>query len=179
MKLLFASDIHGSAYYTQRLLDIFDAEKADRLVLLGDLIYHGPRNDLPRDYDTKKVAAMLNMRQTDILCVRGNCDAEVDQMVLEFPIRADYMSLFLDGHMVFATHGHLFGEDNLPPLHNGDILIHGHTHIRVCEKRENYILLNPGSISLPKDDVHSYMIYESKTFTQKDIDGKILAQISI
>ena len=138
MKLLFASDLHGSAYYAEKLEELIRNEAPDKTVLLGDLLYHGPRNDLPREYDSKKVTAILNGLKTQVLAVRGNCDAEVDQMVLEFPIMADYMALFLEGRMVFVTHGHLFNEENLPNFNPGDVLIHGHTHVRAAADRGAY-----------------------------------------
>ena len=147
---MIASDLHGSAYYCKKMLDCYDKERADRLILLGDLLYHGPRNDLPRDYCPKEVINLLNQRKNQILCVRGNCEAEVDQMVLEFPVMAEYAIFSLDSRMIFATHGHVFHERNLPPLQPGDILLHGHTHIWAAEKKSNYIYLNPGSISIPK-----------------------------
>ncbi len=174
MKLMIASDIHGSAYYCEKLLKAYDAEKADKLLLLGDILYHGPRNDLPKDYAPKQVIAMLNPRKQDFLCVRGNCDTEVDQMVLEFPILADYCILYLDSRMIFATHGHVFNEKNLPPLKKGDILLHGHTHVPVCKENEDYIYLNPGSVSIPKEDSwHGYMILENGTFIWKDLEGNV------
>lgn len=174
MKWLIASDIHGSAYYCQKLLDAYAREQADRLLLLGDLLYHGPRNDLPRDYQPKQVLAMLNEMQSSIVCVRGNCDTEVDQMVLQFPILADYCLLVLGKRMAFATHGHRFGEDNPPPLHSGDILLCGHTHVPKCTQHANYLYLNPGSVSIPKENsCHGYMTLENGTFCWKDLDGKI------
>ena len=174
MKLMIASDIHGSAYYCEKLLKAYDEEKADKMLLLGDILYHGPRNDLPKDYAPKQVIAMLNPRKQDLLCVRGNCDTEVDQMVLEFPILADYCILYLDNRMIFATHGHVFNEKNLPQLHKGDILLHGHTHVPVCRETEDYIYLNPVSVSIPKEDSwHGYMLLEDGTFTWKDLDGTI------
>lgn len=181
MKLMIASDIHGSAYYCEKMLAAYQGEQADRLILLGDLLYHGPRNDLPKDYAPKKVIGMLNAVQEELLCVRGNCDAEVDQMVLEFPILSDSMLLFLDGKTVFATHGHIYHEEHLPQLKQGDILLHGHTHLMALEKRERYFYLNPGSVSLPKGkDVNSYMIYENKTFTLKALeDGKVLQTLQL
>ena len=180
MNLMIASDIHGSARYCRDLLAAFDREGADRLVLLGDLLYHGPRNDLPREYDPKKVTAILNGLKTQVLAVRGNCDAEVDQMVLEFPIMADYMALFLEGRMVFVTHGHLFNEENLPNFNPGDVLIHGQTHVRAAADRGAYFFLNPGSMALPKGDgVHSYMVYEDGVFTTKDMDGAVLETLDI
>lgn len=174
MKLMIASDIHGSAYYCEKLLKAYDEEKADKMLLLGDILYHGPRNDLPKDYAPKQVIAMLNPRKKDFLCVRGNCDTEVDQMVLEFPILADYCILYLDNRMIFATHGHVFNEKNLPQLKKGDILLHGHTHVPVCKETEDYIYLNPGSVSIPKENSwHGYMILEDGTFTWKDLEDDV------
>ena len=180
MKLMIASDIHGAAGYCRDLLSAFDWEGAARLLLLGDILYHGPRNDLPDEYAPKQVLAMLNERRDRLFCVRGNCDTEVDQMVLEFPIMADYMALFLEGRMVFVTHGHLFNEENLPNFNPGDVLIHGHTHVRAAADRGAYFFLNPGSMALPKGDgVHSYMVYEDGVFTTKDMDGAVLETLDI
>ena len=170
MKWLIASDLHGSGYYCRALLDAFDREKADRLLLLGDLLYHGPRNDLPRGYDPKAVTALLNGRQASILAVRGNCDAEIDQAVLQFPILADYALLSVGSRLLFVTHGHLFHLDVLPPLHPGDILLHGHTHVPACETRDGVTYLNPGSLAIPKEDSpHSYMTLEDGVFLWKDL----------
>lgn len=160
MKWLIASDIHGSAYWCERMLELFKREKADVLVLLGDILYHGPRNELPRDYNPKKVIALLNdfangtpcEEPHRILCVRGNCDAEVDQMVLGFPIMADYGVIELGGRFVYLSHGHVYGEDNPPKLRKGDILIQGHTHIQRCVEKDGIMFLNPGSVSIPKGD---------------------------
>lgn len=160
MKWLIASDIHGSAYWCERMLELFKREKADVLVLLGDILYHGPRNELPRDYNPKKVIALLNdfangtpcEEPHRILCVRGNCDAEVDQMVLGFPIMADYGVIELGGRFVYLSHGHVYGEDNPPKLRRGDILIQGHTHIQRCVEKDGIMFLNPGSVSIPKGD---------------------------
>lgn len=174
MKWFIASDIHGSAYYCERLLNCFKSENADRILLLGDILYHGPRNDLPREYAPKSVIQMLNEHKEKILCVRGNCDAEVDQMVLDFPVLADYAVLDAGKHLIYATHGHIYNEKNLPPLCDGDILLHGHTHIPKCVAKENYVYMNPGSISIPKDDSwHGYMTFENGAFLWKDIDGNI------
>ena len=149
MKILFASDIHGSAYYCRRLLDIYKETKASRMVILGDILYHGPRNDLPKEYAPKEVIAMLNPLKDQIYAVRGNCDTEVDQMVLQFPILADYALLVLDGKTFYATHGHVFNQDHLPPMQDGDILVHGHTHLLKAERVETecgtITVLNPGS----------------------------------
>ena len=180
MKLLIASDIHGAAGYCRDLLAAWDREGADRLLLLGDLLYHGPRNDLPPDYAPKEVIALLNARKNQIFCVRGNCDTEVDQMVLEFPVMADYCILAIDGLTFYATHGHVYNENNLPPFCPGDILIHGHTHVLKAEQRENYILLNPGSVSIPKEgNPPTYAVLEDKTFTIKDFDGNIIKEMRL
>ena len=174
MKFLIASDIHGSAYYCEQLLQAFEREQAARLLLLGDILYHGPRNDLPRDYAPKKVIAMLNSMADTILCVRGNCDTEVDQMVLAFPILADYAVLPIGERLVYVTHGHQFNTKTPPPLCQGDVLLHGHTHIPAWEPfgREN-LYLNPGLVSIPKNDTaHSYMTLENGVFTWKTLSGE-------
>lgn len=174
MKLMIASDIHGSAYYCRKMIDAYKREKADRLLILGDILYHGPRNDLPKDYAPKEVIAMLNLLKNELLCVRGNCDTEVDQMVLDFPILADYCFLSLDRHNILATHGHIYNPDHLPPIKEGDILLNGHTHIPANRKMENYTYMNPGSVSIPKKgSAHGYMIYDGE-FIWKDLDGNIL-----
>lgn len=171
MKWLIASDIHGSAYYCRLLMQAFDREQADRLLLLGDLLYHGPRNSLPRDYDPPQVIQMLNEKKDVALCVRGNCEAEVDQMVLSFPVLADYALLPLEKRLVFVTHGHLFNDAHLPPLCPGDILLHGHTHVPACDAHEGYTYLNPGSVSIPKaGSAHSYMTLENGTFNWKELE---------
>ena len=173
MKWMIASDIHGSACYCEKLLAAYAREKADRLILLGDLLYHGPRNDLPRDYAPKHVIAMLNEKKDEILCVRGNCEAEVDQMVLEFPVLADYALLALENKTVFLTHGHVFNENHLPPLKDGDILLHGHTHVPCRHLHETYAYLNPGSVSIPKEDSwHGYMTLEDGEFVWKTLEGE-------
>ncbi len=173
MRLLIASDIHGSAYFCRKLLEAYDQEKADKLILLGDILYHGPRNNLPEEYAPKEVIDMLNARKGEILCVRGNCDTEVDQMVLEFPILAEYAFLYEQDRMIFLTHGHVFNEHNLPMLKNGDILLHGHTHVPVCREHTAYVYMNPGSVSIPKEkSPHSYMVYEHGLFVWKDLEQK-------
>ena len=174
MKWMIASDIHGSAYYCRELLAAFDREGADRLLLLGDILYHGPRNDLPREYAPKEVLAMLNERSDRIFCVRGNCDTEVDQMVLTFPILADYCLITVGDRLIYATHGHNFNLQSLPPLQPGDILLHGHTHIPAWEPfGEGNIYCNPGSVSIPKaESAHSYMMLEGNSLTWKALDGK-------
>ena len=172
MKWMIASDIHSSAYWCEKLVKAFAAEQADRLLLLGDILYHGPRNALPDGYAPMETAAMLNGLKSVTLSVRGNCEAEVDQMVLDFPALADYALLDLGSSLVFATHGHQYNAKNPPPLHPGDILLHGHTHVPVCEVHEGYLLMNPGSVSIPKNGTpHSYMTVENGLFLWKDLDG--------
>ena len=174
MKWLIASDIHGSAYWCKKLMKAYEREAADRMILLGDLLYHGPRNDLPKEYAPKEVIGMLNAHAHEIYCVRGNCEAEVDQMVLDFPVLAEYMLLPVGNRLVFATHGHVFNEKNLPPLRSGDILMHGHTHVPVCVQHEAYTYLNPGSVAIPKEESwHGYMILEGTRFVWKDMGGEI------
>ncbi len=180
MKLMFASDIHGSAYYCDAVKNIWEKEAPQKLILLGDLLYHGPRNDLPKDYAPKKCIEILNGMKNEILAVRGNCEAEVDQMVLEFPCLADYMILYLEDKMVFVTHGHTHNNSNPPMLKKGDILLHGHTHIPAMEQVGNYFYINPGSVSIPKNgSTHNYMIYEDGVFTIKDIEGNVVMSHSI
>lgn len=174
MKWMIASDIHGSGFYAGKLVQAFHQEKADRLLLLGDILYHGPRNDLTQEYNPQKVADMLNAIKEKIVCVRGNCDSEVDQMVLEFPIMSDYVLLAKGSTTIFATHGHIYNEQVLPSLHKGDILLNGHTHVPACTEHENYVYMNPGSVSLPKaESWHGYMTMENGRFIWKDLEGNI------
>ena len=174
MKWMIASDIHGSALYCDRMLDAFRREGAGRLLLLGDLLYHGPRNDLPEGYAPKVVISQLSSVADRVFCVRGNCDTEVDQMVLQFPILADYCLLWSGRRMIFATHGHHFNQQSLPPLHPGDILLHGHTHVPKCVEEETYLYCNPGSVSIPKEESwHGYTILEDNRFFWKDLSGEV------
>ena len=172
MKIMVASDIHGSAYYCQKMTEAYKNSGAQKLLLLGDILYRGPRNDLPKEYAPKKVIEMLNNISDEILCVRGNCDSEVDQMVLKFNIMAEYAIIYDGERMIFATHGHKFNKDNLPSLKKGDILLHGHTHIPVNESIDGITVMNPGSVSIPKENSwHGYMIIENGTYTWYDFDG--------
>ena len=180
MKYMFASDIHGSAYYCRKMLEAFEAEGASRLFLLGDLLYHGPRNDLPKEYAPKQVIAMLNEKKQYLTNVRGNCDAEVDQMVLEFPVLADYGILIEGGHTFYMSHGHIYNEQNLPPLMDGDIFLYGHTHVLRAEKKGAHTFLNPGSVSLPKEgNIPTYAILEDGVFTIKGFDGTVVKQLTL
>lgn len=173
MKWMIASDLHGSAYYCRKMLEAFEREGADRLFLLGDLLYHGPRNDLPREYAPKEVIPLLNGKKEKLLCVRGNCDAEVDQMVLEFPVLADYAVLPVERRLIYATHGHIYHVKNLPPLAPGDVLLHGHTHVPAwTEFGQGNLYLNPGSVSIPKENSpHSYMTLEGNTMQWKELES--------
>ena len=164
MKWMIASDLHGSAYYCRKMLEAFEREGADRLFLLGDLLYHGP---------PKEVIPLLNGKKEKLLCVRGNCDAEVDQMVLEFPVLADYAVLPVGQRLIYATHGHIYHVKNLPPLAPGDVLLHGHTHVPAwTEFGQGNLYLNPGSVSIPKENSpHSYMTLEGNTMQWKELES--------
>ena len=173
MKIFIASDIHGSAYWCEKMLEAYKAEKADRMLLLGDILYHGPRNDLPQDYAPKRVIEMLSDYKNEILCVRGNCDTEVDQMVLSFPVLADYSIIPVGDRLIYATHGHNYNESKLPPISKGDILLNGHTHVSKCTEYEDYVYMNPGSVSIPKEGTpHSYMTLENGKFLWKNLETR-------
>ena len=165
MKLVIASDIHGSAFWCRKLLEVCEAEQPDHLILLGDVLYHGPRNDLPKEYAPKQVIPMLGQWADKILCVRGNCEAEVDQMVLNFPCLAEYSVLMADGKTFYLTHGHHKNPQDLPKLPEGSIFLSGHTHVKIDEIRGGIRCLNPGSVSIPKDGSNSCLIYEDGSFT--------------
>lgn len=174
MKLMIASDIHGSAKWCRQMLEAFDRERPEKLLLLGDILYHGPRNDLPPEYEPREVSAMLNQRKEKLLCVRGNCDSEVDQMVLQFPIMAEYAYLYIDGVTLYAAHGHHQNPAQPPFLNAGDILLNGHTHIPKNETYSDFIYMNPGSVSIPKEgSAHSYMLYDQRRFYWKTLEGKV------
>lgn len=178
MKLMIASDVHGSLYYCDKMLKAYSDEHAERLILLGDLLYHGPRNDLPKDYNPKQVIRRLNEVKNELIAVRGNCDAEVDQMVLEFPIMADMTVICLEDRIAYASHGHIYSTDKLLPLKAGDIFLQGHTHIPMAKEQDQIILLNPGSVSIPKENYpNSYGIMDSEGFIVKSFDGEVIKQI--
>ena len=180
MKYLFASDIHGSQTAAMKLKDKFYEERADFLVLCGDLLYHGPRNDLPDGYNPKAVIEILNSLSDKIIAVRGNCDTEVDQMVLTFPMLADYLLLTDNGVRMYVTHGHIYNAEKPLKLLKGDFLICGHTHVLRILEKDGFTYLNPGSITIPKENnPQSYMIYENKTIVIKDFDGKTIKELSI
>ncbi len=171
-KIVIASDIHGSAFWCELLLRAFEQENADRLLLLGDLLYHGPRNDFPDGYDPRKVFDMLNRYADRITAIRGNCDSEVDQMVLDFPIMADYALIHDQGRTLFATHGHLFNSENPPTLTAKTALLNGHFHTPKNERlKTGGLYINCGSVSLPKEGApHSYIVYEDGEFVWKDLE---------
>ena len=176
MKILIGSDIHGDLASARSFFDVFEKNKCERVLLLGDLLYHGPRNDLPKNYAPKEVITLLNQYKDQILAVRGNCDTEVDQMVLDFPILSEYIMLSLDGLTVIATHGHNINTSSGFKFRKGDILLHGHTHVLASVPfADGCTYLNPGSISLPKENnPKTYMIYENRTFTVYDFDGRVI-----
>lgn len=180
MKLFFISDIHGSLYYLNKALEKFKEENADYIIILGDELYHGARNPLTRDYNPKGVTSVLNSLADKIIAVRGNCDSEVDQMVIDFPITSTYSMVLYDNKRLFLTHGHIYNEDNLPKLSDGDVFIYGHTHIPVAKKANGITIINPGSISLPKENnPNSYGVLENGIFYIKDLDGNTFKQINI
>ena len=179
MKCMIISDIHGSYLDLRRVMDIYEEEHFDKLIILGDILYHGPRNPLPEGYEPKSVIRLLNEYKEKIIAVRGNCDAEVDQMVLEFPMRADYHELYLDGHRFFLTHGHLFNEDELPLVTTGDILMYGHFHKPIIKNKQGIIIFNPSSISLPKESVKSYGVYENHVLSIYSMDKTLLNSMKI
>ncbi|MBO7699522.1 MAG: phosphodiesterase [Eubacteriaceae bacterium] len=179
MRLFIASDLHGSAYYTQKMLQRYSEEKADMMLLLGDLLYHGPRNDLPEGYDTKKTAELLNSVRHGIIWIQGNCDAEVDQMVLSFPMHRE-MAFESKAGTVLATHGHVYNDEKPPYPGFDGILLCGHTHVCGFKEADGYLYMNPGSISIPKDGTpHSYMITDMETYTIKDLDGNIIRSMTV
>jgi uncharacterized protein len=171
MKLIFISDIHGSEDYLKKALLGCDIEDSDRIVLLGDILYHGPRNPLPQGYNPKGVIELLNPLKSQIIAVRGNCDSEVDQMVLDFPMRGDYQQLFIDGKSFFLSHGHLTENECPKNLGKNTLYLQGHTHIPLIKKVDSGWHLNPGSISLPKENhPHTFAVYEDGLFTIKTLE---------
>lgn len=180
MKLFFMSDIHGSLYFLNKALERFKEEEADYIVILGDELYHGARNPLPKEYNPKRVTETLNRFADKIIAVRGNCDSEVDEMVINFPIMATYSTILYKNKRLFLTHGHIYNENNMPKLGDGSIFIYGHTHIPVAKKKDNIFIINPGSITLPKENnPHTYGVLEGDVFTIKDLEGNVFKEINI
>lgn len=180
MKLMFASDLHGSAFYCDKMIESYRRSKADKLILLGDLLYHGPRNDLPKEYAPKEVIGMLNSLKNEIIAVRGNCDASVDQMVLDFPLIEGYSSIFIDKRVLYTSHGDVYNKENPLPMNRGDALIYGHTHIFIAEEEKDKYYMNPGSVSLPKaGNPATYGLYENGVFKVLAFEGSILTKIEL
>lgn len=180
MKLFFIADIHGSLYYLKKALQRFNEEAADYIIILGDELYHGARNPLPQEYNPKEVTALLNEYSDRIIAVRGNCDSEIDSVVLNFPMMSDYSIVFYNDRRLFLTHGHIYNEDNMPKLKNGDLFIYGHTHVPKAEKKGSIFFINPGSITFPKDGApNSYGVLEGNSFEIKDLGGKTFKKIEL
>lgn len=177
MKYIVVSDIHGSVYYTKRIEEIIKKENPDKIILLGDLYYHGPRNPLPLEYNPMEVANTLNKYKDKIICIKGNCDAEVDQMISQFEIGNDYEEIISEKRFYF-THGHKFNENSIPS--NVDVLVYGHFHTGFIKEKENVILVNSGSITLPKNNTkNSYLIITEHEIVLKDLDGQLISVIKI
>ena len=175
MKLLITSDIHGSGFFAEKLKEKVRIEKPDKLILLGDLYYHGPRNPLPAEYNPMKVSKILNEMKNIILCVRGNCDAEVDEMISEFQFQ-DEMEMVIEDKVVIFTHGHKYNINNLPNK-TFDVLVYGHFHTGFIKTQDRLLFLNPGSISLPKENTkNSYILWEDNRILLKDLDDNIIDQ---
>ena len=180
MKIFFISDIHGSIFFLRKSLERYKEEKAKYIVVLGDVLYHGPRNPLPRDYNPEAVASLLNEYKDKIIAVRGNCDSEVDQILIDYPMMSDYSIMLCDDRRLFLTHGHIYNERNLPKLGENDVLIYGHSHIPVAKKQNNIFILNPGSISLPRENIpNSYAVLQDNLFQIKDLDGNVITEIEL
>lgn len=180
MKLFVISDIHGSVYYLEKAMKRLEEESADKILILGDILYHGARNPLPKDYNPKGVIEILNNHKEKIIAVRGNCDSEVDEMVLEFPIMSTYSNIIYNDKRLFLTHGHIYNEENMVSLNKGDVFLYGHTHIPRLEKKDEIYYINPGSITLPKEkNPHTYGVLEDDIFEIKDLEGNIIKNIKI
>ncbi len=178
MKFLVASDIHGSKSSAEHILRLVQEHQAEKILLLGDVLYHGPRNPLPEDYAPKEVVGLLNSIAAKIIAVRGNCDSEVDQMVLEFSLHRDDLMIVNEGCTIIASHGHIYSPENLPQMNEGDAFIYGHVHLPVAKKQEGKYILNPGSITLPKENnPRSYAVLDEKSFTIYDLEDQILKHI--
>ena len=168
-KILVISDIHGSLKGACLMEEAALKHGTGMILCLGDVLYHGPRNDLPDDYAPKKVIKIMNRNAADIIAVRGNCEAEVDQMVLDFPCMADSNTLYLFSHKVIMSHGHIYGPAHLPLLQEGDVFLYGHTHLPEAEIKDGILIGNPGSASLPKGgNPCSYGILDAQGFAVFD-----------
>lgn len=192
MKYFIMSDIHGSAVCCEKALEQFSSLKCDEIILLGDILYHGPRNSLPEEYNPKKVTELLNPLAGKIIACRGNCDSEVDQMVLDFPIMADYSFVVDEGKRIFCTHGHIYSPERaegqiavpgsmIPKIKDRAVVFYGHTHIQVLEKnRAGIVVCNPGSVSLPKNESKAgFAVYENSKVTLFELSGKEISSLSL
>ncbi|MBU3200901.1 phosphodiesterase [Clostridium estertheticum] len=180
MKIFFVSDIHGSSFYFKKAMKLYEEENANYIVILGDVMYHGPRNPLPKEYNPEAVATLLNEYKDKIIAVRGNCDSEIDQILIKYPMMSDYSMILYNNRRIFLTHGHIYNENNLPNLSKNDVLVQGHTHIPVAKKQNDIYILNPGSISLPRNNFpNSYAILQDDLFQIKDLEGNIIKEINL
>lgn len=180
MKLFFMSDIHGSVHYLKKALENFEKEAADYICILGDQLYHGARNPLPPEYNPKEATQMLNGYAKKIIAIRGNCDSEIDELVLDYPIMAAYSSVLLNERRLFLTHGHIYNPESLPPLNDGDIFAFGHIHTPIAEKRGNIFIFNPGSITFPKENYpNSYGVLEDNVLRIKDLNGNTFKELQL
>jgi len=180
MKLFFISDIHGSSFYLRKALEWFEKVNADYLVILGDVLYHGARNPLPLEYNPKEVIRILNSLSHRIIAIRGNCDSEVDDMVTNFPLMSSYSNILFNGRRIFITHGHIYNENNIPPLADGDMMIHGHTHIPKITKKDSIYIINPGSITFPKENnPHTFGVLDENTFMIKTLEGEMFDKLNL
>lgn len=181
MKLFFASDLHGCLAATEKTLAEFERSSADSLILLGDILNHGPRNPVPDAYNPPAVAERLNQYADKIIAVRGNCDSEVDQMLLSFPMMMDYSWVLLEsGQRLFLTHGHLYNASKRPALRSGDVIAHGHSHIPVAEKDGEQYIFNPGSVTFPRDGyVASYGLFERGELKVVTFDGAVICSTAL
>ncbi len=178
MKLIIASDLHGSAYYAKKLMEIALSEQPDKIILLGDIYYHGPRNPFPKEYAPMAVAETLNAVKDKLVVIKGNCDSEVDQMISEFTFVEGYFVMAMRTRNLICVHGHKMKSEDLPPLSKGDIVAYGHFHTGVIEQRDGIIYLNPGSIALPKDE-HSYAVLDDESITVKSVDARTLITLKL
>lgn len=179
MKVMFISDIHGSYTWLERVLDIYKKEGFDKLIILGDVLYHGPRNPLPEGYDCQKVLQLLNTYKDEIIAVRGNCDAEVDQMVLDFDVMQTSKEIEIEGHPFYLTHGHHYNEEILPDIKKGTVLAYGHFHKPIAKEMNGIYIVNPSSISLPKEGNNSFGVYENHQLIIRDFKGNEVSKITL
>jgi len=176
MKYLIISDIHGSETYLQAVLHLFEEKHYDFLILLGDILYHGPRNPLPEGHNPAGIVKLLNHYASKIIACRGNCDAEVDQMLLHFPCQSDYTLIVDEGIRIFATHGHIYNPENLPPFEGKNVFLYGHTHLWELKEQDHMLICNPGSISLPKENrPPTYATYENRTISIYTLENELIA----